>query len=311
MNGHSRFDSGFAERSVLSRRRLLALACGILGTGTGRAAATPILDIHQHIIRRRSLDQLIAHQRANGVSKSVILAAAGWFLDTIAGNEDCAALHTRLPDDFLFFASADPVEADAIGTLRRYAGRGALGFGEMKFRVTIDSPEMHRVYKLAAELNRPVLIHIGGEHNTGFDRFEAILKAYPKVIFLGHATGWWANISSQVTPGVGYPTGRVHPGGLTDRLLADYPNLFGDLSAKSGLGALTRDPEFAAGFVDRHARKLIWGSDCPCLDAKGAGLDGRGCIAVDSLAALRKLVSDPATLHRILYQNGAEVLRLK
>jgi predicted TIM-barrel fold metal-dependent hydrolase len=311
MNPDPRFDCGFADRSLLSRRRLIALACGALGASTGRAATNPILDIHQHIIRRRSLDQLTAHQRANGVSKSVILAAAGWFLNTIAGNEDCAALHARYRDDFLFFASADPVEADAIGSLRRYAARGALGFGEMKFKVAIDSPEMHRVYQLAQELNRPVLIHIGGEHNTGFDRFEVILKAYPTVKFLGHATGWWANISSQVTPGVGYPTGRVHPGGLTDRLLANYPNLFGDLSAKSGLGALTRDEEFAAGFVDRHARKLIWGSDCPCLDAKGAGLDGRGCIAVQSLAALRKLVRDPAKLHRILYQNGAELLRLK
>jgi predicted TIM-barrel fold metal-dependent hydrolase len=180
----------------------------------------------------------------------------------------------------------------------------------MKFQVAIDSPEMHRVYALAGELKLPVLAHIGGKHNTGIERFESILKAYPKVNFIGHATGWWANVSRDPAPGVGYPTGPVTPGGLTDRLLGDYANLFGDLSAKSGLGALTRDEAFASGFVDRHARKLIWGSDCPCQDGRGAGLEGKRCIAADGLAALRRLVRDPAKLRRILYDNGAELLRV-
>ena len=310
MKAGPRLDFGFAERKVLSRRGLIALACGIFGTSTGTAAPGAILDIHQHLHRKRSLEQLFAHQRLNGVTKSVILAAAGWLLDTIAGNDESAALHARRRDEFLFFASADPVEADALGILRRYAARDAIGFGELKFKVAIDSPEMHRIYQLAGELNLPVLLHIGGDYNSGIDRFGSVLRSYPKVKFIGHATGWWANISSQVTPGVGYPKGPVKPGGLTDRLLADHPNLFGDLSAKSGLTALTRDERFAAEFVDRHARKLIWGSDCPCLDGKGAGLDGTGCIAAQSLAALRRLVRDPGKLRRILYDNGAELLRL-
>ena len=31
--------------------------------------------------------------------------------------------------------------------------------------------------------------------------------------------------------------------GLTDRYLTDYPNMYGDLSATSGLNALTRDED--------------------------------------------------------------------
>ena len=45
---------------------------------------------------------------------------------------------------------------------------------------------------------------------------------------------------------VAYPTGKVKPGGLTDRMLSDYPNLYGDLSANSGRNAVARDPEFTA-----------------------------------------------------------------
>ena len=45
---------------------------------------------------------------------------------------------------------------------------------------------------------------------------------------------------------VSYPTGPVVRVGLTDRLLEEYPNIYGDISAGSGLGALTRDPRVRA-----------------------------------------------------------------
>jgi predicted TIM-barrel fold metal-dependent hydrolase len=46
-----------------------------------------------------------------------------------------------------------------------------------------------------------------------------------------------------------------------DRLLEQYDNLWLDLSARSGYNALTRDPEFTAGFVGRHWRKMLLGTD--------------------------------------------------
>jgi hypothetical protein len=64
----------------------------------------------------------------------------------------------------------------------------------------------------------------------------------------------------------------VTAGGLTDRYLADYPNMFGDLSAGSGLNALTRDEDFTRGFLERHQDKLLFGSDCsdPTAAARNA-----------------------------------------
>jgi predicted TIM-barrel fold metal-dependent hydrolase len=187
-----------------------------------------------------------------------------------------------------------------------------MGFGELKFTVAVDSPEMHRVYKLAEELRVPLLLHFEFErYNTGIERFESVLKTYPKVNFIAHAQTWWGNISADLDPVELYPKGPVKPGGLSDRLLSDYPNLFGDLSAGSGLNALTRDPEFARGFVERHTRKLIWGSDCRCLNGRGEGNKDGSCIAGKCLAALQDLVPDPDTFRRITYENGAALLKLK
>lgn len=46
-----------------------------------------------------------------------------------------------------------------------------------------------------------------------------------------------------------------------ERLLEKYDNLYADISAGSGWNALTRDPDFTPGFVERHWRKLLFGTD--------------------------------------------------
>jgi hypothetical protein len=125
----------------------------------------------------------------------------------------------------------------------------------------------------------------------------------------------WSNISADVANESGYPTGRVRPGGLTDRLLADYPNIYGDLSANSGRNALARDSEFATGFLSRHRRKLMFGSDCPCRDGRGAGQVSTSpalkdkCIAREALTLLKRL-TPPDLFETITWKNGTELLHI-
>ncbi|HEY2934746.1 MAG TPA: amidohydrolase family protein [Acidobacteriota bacterium] len=314
-----------------SRREFLkvlpALATVPLAAQGG--AGEPLLDFHQHSLYvGRTHDQLLAHQAEHRVSTTVLLPGEGWMfpepawaplfkapasaLPILGGNRDCAALQSQYPDKFVRFTSSDAAESRSVDVLRGNILRGARGIGEMKYHVAVDSPEMHRIYQLADEMHVPVLIHFEFEtYNTGLERFAAVLKKYPKVNFIGHAQTWWGNISADLNPLDLYPKGPVKPGGLTDKLLSDYPNIHGDLSAGSGLNALTRDPEFARAFLQRHSRKLIWGSDCPCHDGKGAGFAGGKCIAAESLAALRELVPDPASLRRMRFENGAQLLGLK
>ncbi len=301
-------------RSGITRREFMA-------TGVSAAAASliartspgePLLDLHQHThYVGRTDEELIAHQAFHGVTTTVLLPGAGWMLSEVGDNASCAALQAKHPELFVRFACSDVAESRTPDVLRGNVQRGAIGFGELKFKVAVDSPEMHRVYKLAEELGVPVLMHFEFEtYNTGIERMESILKAYPKVNFLAHAQTWWANISAELNPLDLYPKGPVKPGGLCDRLLSDYANIHGDLSAGSGANALTRDPDFTRGFLQRHSRKLIWGSDCHCLNGLGMGNNDLSCIATRSLAALKSYAPDDDAYRRMTYENGAQLLKL-
>ncbi|MBM3803142.1 MAG: amidohydrolase [Acidimicrobiia bacterium] len=299
----------------LSRRRFLqvASAFAVARVPQEQKAPDPLLDLHQHTpFNNRPRDLVLNHQAHHRVKTTVILPGEGWMLKIVGGNRDCAAFQAAHAGQFVRFASADPAESRAIDFLRGNIERGAIGIGEMKYHVAVDSPEMHRVYKLAEETTVPVLLHFEYEtFNTGFERFEKVLKAYPKVNFIGHAQTWWGNVSADLDPLDLYPKGRVKPGGLTDKLLGDYPNLYADLSAGSGLNAMTRDPEFYRGFIARHSSKLLWGSDCDCHDGKGGGIRNGFCLAEQSLGILRKLAPDAATFRHIVYGNASQLLKLK
>lgn len=344
------------DRTSMGRREFL-LAGTAIATAPRLAPSAdsePILDIHQHIYYQgRSNEQLIAHQRSNGVTITNLMPGDGWLLSAVGGNADVVAFQAEHSGEFVRFACANPVEGrmfdfggsvvtgetipppasvldvngrkpapfglswPPVDVKLRAWGLGAqgpnaaIGIGEEKFHVPVDSPEMDQIYRLAEELRVPVLIHFEHQrYSLGIENLEKVLKLYPRVNFIGHAQTWWGNISADLNPLDYYPKGPIQAGGLIDRLLAQYPNIYGDLSANSGLNALTRDPDFARGFLDRHGRQLIWGSDCECRDGKGGGTRDGYCIAARCLAALRQLVTDPLKLHRILYENGAALLKL-
>jgi predicted TIM-barrel fold metal-dependent hydrolase len=112
----------------------------------------------------------------------------------------------------------------------------------------------------------------------------------------------------------------VKRGGLTDKWLSDFPNLYEDMSANSGNNALSRDPDFSPDFVARHQDKLIFGSDCSCTDGKGAGtsqsnnpeasrLNGK-CVARETLGLSRKIAS-PEVFRKITWQNGIRMFRIQ
>ena len=46
-----------------------------------------------------------------------------------------------------------------------------------------------------------------------------------------------------------------------EALLGKYKNLFADLSAGSGYGAITRDPEFGLKFLRRWKHRLMFATD--------------------------------------------------
>ena len=277
-----------------------------------------MLDTHLHL--RAVPDACFTHMEGCGVTHAVLL--------TRAQDQDKAkAEMEKRPGRFVRSTATDPAKADSASVLRKGIAQGAVSFGELKFHLALDGPEMRRVYDIAAELRVPVMMHIQvfphfeGEmpYNTGYDHFDKILKAYPKTTFIGHGDLFWANIAAHVPSDRGYPDGPIKTGGLTDKWLSDYPNLYADMSANSGNNALSRDASFTPGFLNRNKDKLIFGSDCSCSDGHGAGISQGNnpeakrlagkCVARETLGLLKKTASNEV-FRKITWSNGAKLFQV-
>jgi predicted TIM-barrel fold metal-dependent hydrolase len=272
----------------------------------------PVLDIHLHL--RADAELNLAHINGSGVTKAVLLTR-------VQSVEQSKALAAKYPGRFVRFVSADVTKPESAALLTKAVKDGGLGLGEIKYQVQCDGPEMQRMYALAADLNVPIQIHFGdvpqaagnAVFNGGFKRFDAMLKRFPKTKFIAHADTFWANVSGDYAYDTAYPSGPIQPGGISDRWLSDYPNLWADMSANSCNNFLNRDSEFTAGFLDRHQDKLLFGCDCPCSDGRGGGntnpsphLHGK-CIARETLAAARKM-SKPEVFAKIRWANAVKLL---
>ena len=284
------------------------------------AQADPIIDIHQHLsYSGRPDDVFLRHQKAMGATLTILLPAgrptnrpsthdgvSNGLQAQALGNEACRAFSRAHRAGYRFAANEVPDLPDAVSEIERYLKLGAVLIAEQKFGMECDSPEMKRVYALAQEHHVPVLMHWQYKmYNYGFDRFYKVLEQFPRVMFLGHAQTWWANIDKAYHDDENnlYPKGAVTPGGLTDRYLSDYANMFGDLSAGSGLNALTRDEEFTRDFLRRHQDKLVFGSDCS--DHEGSG---DKCQGSQTIAAIRRLATRDVE-RKLLYGNAKKVFR--
>jgi predicted TIM-barrel fold metal-dependent hydrolase len=311
------------RREFLGASSLALLGAVAQGAGLGLVAQTPdpIIDIHQHLgYSGRSDEALLAHQRAIGATTTILLPAgrpvrtasthhgtANGLQAQALGNEACRAFATTHRNAFRFGANEVPDVEGATAEIERYLKRGAVLIAEQKFGVECDAPEMQRIYGLAQTHRVPVLMHWqSGMYNYGFERFYKMLEKFPRVTFLGHAQTWWANIDrNHRDQSVLYPKGPVTAGGLTDRYLSDYPNMYGDLSAGSGLNALTRDEAFTKDFLSRHQDKLVFGSDCSDSDGGGPKCQGG-----QTIATIRRLAANRRIERKLLYENAKRIFRL-
>ena len=297
--------------NLLPRRSFLAAASAcLLSDSSPLYAAEAIIDIHQHTnYSGRTNEQLVAHQREMGIAKTVLLPAGSKYglAAGAGGNQTVADLARQFPNEYVYFANELPDIPGARQEITKYLKLGAIGIGEQKFNVPCDSAPIEGIAEVAQEFDVPVLLHFQHEtYNLGIENFRKILKKFPKVSFIGHAQTWWGNIDKNHDQKVMYPKTPVTPGGLTDRLLSDYPNMYGDLSAGSGLNALLRDEAHTRQFLARHQDKLLYGSDCSDPFGKG-----EKCSGSQQIAAIRRLAPTPAIARKIFYSNAVRVVKVK
>ena len=157
-----------------------------------------IIDFHTHIGARRGANHAIAHHRAYGGGKSVILPIEPGDCTALGSN---TGLRTELAiekveqygDELLPFCHVNPLAPDALDQIRRYHASGKFyGFGEHKVRLACDHPVSLDIYRLCGELGWPVLIHFEyRNYSYNFEAFERVLQTFPDTIFVGHAQAWW------------------------------------------------------------------------------------------------------------------------
>jgi predicted TIM-barrel fold metal-dependent hydrolase len=304
------------RRQFLETVAAAAVVPALGGQDRANEWGSPVFDLHFHLRPQPAAN--LAHLDGAGITKANLLTRGSAF-------EQVKALQATAPGRFRWFNSYDVTRPDAEQVLTQAVKNGAQGFGEMKFHVAADGPELRRAYALAADLRVPILIHFQevdhfpneGKWSTGFAKtFESVLKAYPRTTFIGHADAFWANVSADYHNEAVYPTGPITRGGVTDRWLGDYANLFADMSAVSANTALSRDPEFTADFLKRHQNKPLFGSDCSCTDGRGAGYNNPAaprmagkCVARETLTVLKRSAS-PAIFQQIVWGNVHSLLRI-
>jgi predicted TIM-barrel fold metal-dependent hydrolase len=269
----------FLQRSAAAALALANRDCLVHSAPKEPASVGPYVDVHTHIGRvwntysPLTVQKLLRWMDEHNVSKAVVLPLVSPESSSYLNlTEHAISAAKRHPDRLIPFCCVDPRTSFSGGRaglramLKEYVDQGAKGFGEHKAGLPIDHPKMLALYEVCDDLKLPVLFHTDRERgmdSPGLPHLENVLKSFRNVAFIGHGPGFWASISGDVTAGDlgGYPTGAVKPGGALDRLFDTYGNLWGDLSAGSGAGAIARDRDFGRRFLIRRSDRLLFGTD--------------------------------------------------
>ncbi len=257
-----------------------------------------IIDTHQHVFWHGRDDKgLIADMDAHGIEYAWLLS---WEIPRCEDNEvyhkclnplnmredgthagillrDLLLARQHYPDRFVVGYCPHPANPSAPAMLREAVKTHDVRVcGEWKFRIPFDDPRSLELFRVAGELKLPVVLHldvpylrIDGKsvyqpdwYGGTAENLERALKACPETIFIGHAPGFWREISGDAADHpVMYPSGPIKGRGRLYDLLDRSPNLYADLSAGSGLAALKRDPVHAVEFLKRYQDRLFFARD--------------------------------------------------
>ena len=191
---------------------------------------------------------------------------------------DILAARDLYPSRFIPGYCPDPAWPNAPAFLRSAARiHGVRICGEWKFRMLVNDPRCLELFRTAGELGMPVIVHLDVPYRPGpagnpvyqrdwyggtVEHLEDALKRCPATTFMGHAPGFWREISAGADqePAL-YSEGPVSGPGRLYRLFDTYANLYGDLSADSAWVALARDPAHSREFLLRYADRMIFARD--------------------------------------------------
>lgn len=236
-------------------------------------------------------------------------------------SEECKFLSDKYSDRFYWFCGVDPrarpnsVDGDLDRFIKHYKNLGAKGVGEITSLLYADDPKLYNLFAACERNDMPIIIHVATSLNWGYGiyddiglpRLEKILSDFPKLKVLGHSHGFWCELSSDLTPQNRNDgqTSKVKDNNRILELFRKYPNLYGDLSAGSGAGALMRDEEFAAKFIEEFSDRLLYGCDL-CLAHQTFPYDFNAFLE----GMLEKGTLSPENYKKLVRDNAIRILKL-
>jgi len=102
-----------------------------------------------------------------------------------------------------------------------------------------------------------------------FVYLEKRIKQFVDIIFIGHGPCFWNNIAEYQSPKYIHQRGKINKWGVIDKLLEEYDNFYCDISGKSGFNALSRDKFKGKQFIEKHSKKIIFGTDNTSYNFEG------------------------------------------
>ena len=295
-----------------------------------------IIDAHAHVYANprilhmkggttfMSVADQVAVMDNMAIDKAVILPMASPDASVeLQGIDEILGICSSYPGRFIPFCNVDPRLKGSYffkaGTshfefiLNQYKCLGCRGLGEICSRVYFDDPALLDLFEACQRVGFPVTFHTCIEDSDdyglideiGFVRFEKILHKFPNLVFLAHSQCFWTEISGdfEKKDKLGYPKGPVKAGGAVPRLMRKHRQLYGDLSATSGINALIRDPQHAYDFIDEFQDQLVFGLDY-CSPA-----NDRPHIQWFTKARDQGHIS-PDAYEKIMWKNVASILKL-
>ena len=254
-----------------------------------------LIDSHNHVFWHGRDDAgLIADMDENGIEKAWVLTSErpANITNTLApydprwkgAADDAPTLPfeavveacRRYPERLIPGYCPNPLDPRAIEKLSSAIGVfGVRVLGEWKFQTLFDDPRCIEMFRFAGSKGLPVVLHLdvpylpprGGAYKRVWmggtiHNLERALIACPDTVFIGHAPGFWRELSGDADD---YPEAyrrdaRV-PGGRLPGMFDRYPNLYADLSAGSGLRSLQADRAFSREMLIEYADRFLFGRD--------------------------------------------------
>lgn len=221
--------------------------------------------------------QILARYDELKIESGVLLPLVNAEVYIPQSNDEILHIAKKSNGRFIPFCNVDPraltnsSDAPLEYLLKYYKDRGCKGIGEVMPNIPFKDPLVQNLFKNVEKVGFPLIFdistQIGGTYglydDVNLPQLEYSLQKFPDLIIIGHGPAFWAQIGQleKAIDRAGYPTYPIKEEGVVVKLMRNYPNLYADISARSGSNALARDPAFAVNFMNEFQDKLLFGTD--------------------------------------------------